>query len=72
VVRPVHNALADRTGILGDLLSLVELLEESSDSTQDQGAKAEALLQRLPGIDAKHANTCLTRALTWANNLARE
>ena len=29
VVRPVHNALADRTGILGDLLSLVELLEES-------------------------------------------
>ena len=72
VVRPVHNALADRTGILGDLLSLVELLEESSDSAQDQGAKAEALLQRLPGIDAKHANTCLTRALTWANNLARE
>ena len=72
VVRPVHNALADRTGILGDLLSLVELLEESSDNAQDQGAKAEALLQRLPGIDAKHANTCLTRALTWANNLARE
>ena len=74
VARPVHNALADHAGTLGDLLSLVELLEESSDSSSSQNRwkNAEALLLRLPGIDANYANSCLTRALTWANNLVRE
>lgn len=74
VARPVHNALADHSGILGDLLSLVEMLEESLENSQQQNerAKAETLLRRLPGIDTKYANSCLTRALTWANNLARE
>ena len=66
VVKQVSEALGDRNGILGDLLSLVEALEE------DSGRKAESILARLPGIDARHANSCLTRALTWANNLARE
>lgn len=66
VVKQVSEALGDRRGILGDLLSLVEALEE------DSGRKAESILARLPGIDARHANSCLTRALTWANNLARE
>ncbi len=74
VARPVHDALADHNGILGDLLSLVELLEESLENSQAQNerAKAETLLHRLPGIDTNYANSCLTRALTWANNLARE
>ena len=74
VARPVHNALADHAGILGDLLNLVELLEESSgnSSGQEKDTRTDALLRRLPGIDVNYANSCLTRALTWANNLARE
>ncbi len=63
---PVHAALSDRGGVLGDLLSLIESLE------QDDGAKAESILHRIPGIDASYANSCLSRALSWANNLARE
>jgi c-di-GMP-related signal transduction protein len=66
VVRPVSEALGAHGGILGELLALVEALEE------DVGTKADKILNRLPGIDAKYANTCLTKALTWANNLARE
>jgi len=66
VVRPVSEALGAHGGVLGELLGLVEALEE------DVGAKADKILNRLPGIDAKYANTCLTKALTWANNLARE
>ena len=37
--------------------------------------KAEALAAacaRRPEIDAPFANACLSRALGWANNLARE
>lgn len=66
VAAPVHDALNKRSGTLGDLLSLVELLEA------DDGAKAASVLLRLPGIDANYANSCLSRALAWANNLARE
>ncbi len=66
LAKPVSEALGERTGVLGDLLSLVESLE---DEDRD---KASAALQRLPDIDITYANNCLTRALTWANNLARE
>ncbi len=62
---PVHDALGERRGVLGDLLALVEALE---DEARDRAA---AVLQRLPDIDAACANQCLTRALGWANNLAR-
>ena len=62
---PVHDALGERRGVLGDLLTLVEALE---DEARDKAAEA---LQRLPDIDATCANSCLTRALSWANNLAR-
>ena len=67
VARPVHDALAERSGTLGDLLSLIEALEKSP-----QRAPAPDLLRRLPGIDAEHANRCLSAALSWANNLANE
>lgn len=66
LAKPVHEALGERRGTLGDLLSLVESLEA------DDRDKASAVLLRLPDIDAAYANTCLTRALTWANSLARE
>ena len=66
VAQPVLDALGSRNGALGDLLSLVEALEE------EDGAHAARMMQRLPGIDAKYANSCLTNALGWANNLARE
>ena len=70
VVKPVQAALGEYEGTLGDLLCLVESLENPTDS--EAGARAAAILQRLPMIDVSYANSCLTRALTWANNLARE
>jgi c-di-GMP-related signal transduction protein len=66
----VNDALGEHRGTLGDLLSLIELLENSQET--GDGAKAAEILRRLPGIDASYANSCLTRALAWANSLARE
>jgi EAL and modified HD-GYP domain-containing signal transduction protein len=62
---PVQEALSARRGVLGDLLTLVEALE---DDARDRAAE---VLQRLPGIDTARANSCLAHALGWANNLAR-
>jgi EAL and modified HD-GYP domain-containing signal transduction protein len=62
---PILDALDDRLGVLGDLLALIEAIEE------DAREKAAAVLPRLPGIDSARANACLARALGWANNLAR-
>ena len=70
VAPAVQEALSQRDGVLGELLSLVELLEEHHNT--DDTARVEALLSRFPAIDARYANTCLAKALTWANNLARE
>ena len=70
VAKPVHEALGDYAGTLGDLLGLVESLENALDA--ESGARAVGILQRLPGIDVSFANSCLTRALAWANNLAQE
>jgi len=74
VAPPVHDALGEHAGVLGDLLSLVEFLENSLDGTASapDAERVGAILRRLPGIDANYANACLTKALTWANNLARE
>ena len=74
VAQPVLDALKDRSGTLGDLLSLVEFLENGHEVEHDkeQSAKVEGTLARLPGIDTRYANSCLTKALAWANNLARE
>ena len=66
VAQPVHRALDARDGILGRLLDLIEALEA------DDTARAAARLRDLPDIDAHYANSCLTRAMNWANNLARE
>lgn len=66
LAKPVHEALGERKGVLGGLLALVESLE-----AEDKEKAGEAL-QRLPDIDAAYASSCLIRALTWANNLARE
>ena len=74
VAPPVYEALGEHSGALGDLLSLVEFLENSLDGASGTGGaeRISKILQRLPGIDASYANACLTKALTWANNLARE
>lgn len=66
LAKPVQEALGERRGVLGDLLALIESLEVESRE------KAGEVLERLPDIDAAYANNCLTRALTWANNLARK
>jgi EAL and modified HD-GYP domain-containing signal transduction protein len=62
---PVLDALGEHRGRLGELLGLVEALEEE---TPDQAA---AILPHLPGIDSLYINACLAHALGWANNLAR-
>ena len=83
VVRPVHAALDEHGGTLGELLRLIEWLEDSQGNLADDPAPPRSpdspvaagtpgLLQRLPGIDARVANSCLSSALNWANNLARE
>ena len=66
VAPAVQGALETRVGVLGDLLTLVEALERD-----DTDALAAACARR-PEIDAPFANACLSRALSWANNLARE
>lgn len=66
VAPAVQAALETRTGVLGDLLALVEALEQ-----EDPQPLASARARR-PEIDPHFANTCLSRALAWANSLSRE
>ena len=70
VVTPVFEALGEHGGLLGDLLSLVELLEDTR--SEGDSTRMKAILERFPTIDAAYANSCLASALTWANSLARE
>ena len=70
VASSVQSALSERSGVLGELLSLVELLEQGRGT--DDATRGLEILEHFPGIDAHYANTCLIRALSWANNLARE
>jgi c-di-GMP-related signal transduction protein len=70
LARPAHDALSAHTGTLGELLSLVEALEESKG--QEDRARVEQLLGRFPEIDLHYANSCLVRALGWANSLGQE
>jgi EAL and modified HD-GYP domain-containing signal transduction protein len=62
---PVLEALGEYKGVLGDLLTLVEALED------DGRDRVAGILPRLPEIDTARANACLAHALSWANNLAR-
>lgn len=62
----VLDALIEHNGTLGNLLKIVEAFE-AGDTTS-----AQNLLANFPEIDPHYANSCLTRAMTWANNLSRE
>jgi EAL and modified HD-GYP domain-containing signal transduction protein len=61
----VQQALIERSGALGNMLALTEI-------TEQEGMIGEETLRELPGIDIKFFNSCLTQALSWANNLDRE
>jgi c-di-GMP-related signal transduction protein len=61
----VQLALIKRSGTLGNMLELIEITEEG-------GKIGEEILCELPGIDVRFLNSCLTQALSWANNLDRE
>ena len=65
VAERVQQALKERSGTLGKLLALVEI-------TEHDGPPTEEALRELPGIDVRFINSCLTQALSWANNLDRE
>lgn len=62
----VGLALTERTGQLGQLLSLVEATEHA-----DRDALDEAM-RRLPAINARLLDSRLAQAMTWANNVGRE
>ncbi len=61
----VQLALIKRSGTLGNMLELIEITEQG-------GKIGEETLRELPGIDVRFLNSCLTQALSWANNLDRE
>ena len=62
----VGLALTERSGQLGQLLTLVEATEHA-----DQDALAEAQ-RRLPAINARLLDSRLAQAMAWANNVGRE
>lgn len=61
----VQLALTDHGGALGRLLALVEITEHDAPVTDEA-------LHGLAGIDIRFLNSCVTQALSWANNLDRE
>jgi c-di-GMP-related signal transduction protein len=66
VAQRVKQALIDHEGQAGQLLLLVEATEHTDFEA------VEKMLQSLSGINADVLNTCLTQALSWANNLGLE
>jgi EAL and modified HD-GYP domain-containing signal transduction protein len=62
----VHEAIEQRSGLLGTMLQLAEALEASD------GEACHTLTDQLPGANHMMVNTCLTQALTWASNIGRE
>ena len=71
LMQRVNDALDLRSGVLGDLLDLVEALESAS-TGNDSANKLETVLKRLPDINACYANSSLIKALSWANHLSQE
>jgi EAL and modified HD-GYP domain-containing signal transduction protein len=63
-VRPaVAEALTHRSGELGELLRLAEMVEQTDISAID------AQLERLPGLDATKINSAYVGAIEWANGI---
>ena len=61
----VQLALTEHSGALGRLLALVE-------TTEQDALVTDQALHGLDGIDIRFLNSCVTQALSWANNLDRE
>jgi c-di-GMP-related signal transduction protein len=66
VVSRVKQALIEYGGQHGHLLRLVESTEQTDPELH------ELALGQVSGISADFLGTCLTQALSWANNLGRE
>lgn len=64
----VRLALLEYKGDLGRLLQLTEALEQDDGQAGDPCASLSAQL----GLRAAAINECLSQALAWANNLARD
>lgn len=62
----VRDALESHGGTLGTMLSLTEALEGNDIQL------CHDLTEQLGEIDASAVNSCLTQALTWANNIGKE
>jgi c-di-GMP-related signal transduction protein len=62
----VSNALFSRSGQLGKLLQLIELLEKN------EMEKASLMLKELAPLDVSQVNTAQLEALAWANSIGQE
>jgi EAL and modified HD-GYP domain-containing signal transduction protein len=62
----IQHALRTREGTLGQLLKLAEALDG------DDTDQVIALLQQIDGVSPEQLNSCLVKALAWANNINRE
>jgi c-di-GMP phosphodiesterase len=63
VPEDVRQALVDRSGPLGDMLRLTELVEQT-----DADAIA-AMLEQRPFLDASRVNAAYVEAIEWANRI---
>jgi hypothetical protein len=62
----VQEGLFRRSGRLGEILRMVESLED------ENFAGLPELLERLSGISASDVNHALTHAIAWANDIGQE
>ena len=63
VEREVRSALCEHTGLLGNILALLERFDN------DDAPGCDQLLSSLPDhFDHQTLNTCLSAALRWLNN----
>jgi EAL and modified HD-GYP domain-containing signal transduction protein len=63
VADDVRNALLERTGRLGGLLAVVEVIEARTTHSLDE------LLAPLPGLSVSAVEQAHLAALVWANNI---
>ena len=67
----VQDALCNRTGQLGALLSAAERLEAPHEA-DNPATLLDDLMPQLPGLRMEDINLRLIKALAWANNIGQE
>jgi EAL and modified HD-GYP domain-containing signal transduction protein len=63
LARPISQALLEREGLLGHILTMIETLEGGT------LADCLACLDHLPSLNLEQLNSCQTQAMAWANQI---